>query len=272
MDEIRVSADEWGFFQVINHGIPLSVLEEMIDSTRRFHDQDAEVKKELYSRDPMIKFRWETNYDFYLSRSANWIDTLYITKFGYDHLDPGELPAACSESAVEYVKCIRKPGNTLLELLSEGSWSQKDHFGSMECGKACNVVLHYYPACPEPERTLGSSRHTDPTNMTLLLQDHIGGLQVVHKVKWINVHPIHGGIIVNIGDCLQMISNDKFKSVGHRVIASHEGPRISVASFFDGDFEKPYGPVKELISESNPPRYKDFTLGVNVQVYLQTTR
>ncbi|GLU08149.1 hypothetical protein SLE2022_250740 [Rubroshorea leprosula] len=261
VDEIRVASGEWGFFQVINHEIPLGVLDEMIDGTRRFHEQDEEVKKEFYTRDQMKKVRCETNYDLFLSRSANWRDTLNITELISDNIDPGELPAACSKSSVEYIKCIRKLGNTLLELLSEALGLQADHLGSMECGKSCNLVCHYYPACPEPELTLGASSHTDPSFFTLLLQDQIGGLQVYHEGQWVNVNPIRGGVIVNIGDYLQMVSNDIFKSVAHRVTANHNGPRISVACFFLGDGgmdEKPFGPIKELISESSPPRYKEF--------------
>lgn len=265
IEEIRVASDEWGFFQVINHGIPLYVLDDTIDGVCRFHEQDAEVKKEFYTHDMTKKVRFESNYDLYKSKSANWRDTLTIAKFVSDNLDPGEVPAACSISTVEYVKYIRNLGNILLELLSEALGLRADYLGSMEhCGKETTLVCHYYPACPEPERTLGTSSHTDPSFMTLLLQNQISGLQVLYEGQWVNVHPIHGGIVVNIGDLLQMVSNDKFKSVAHRVIANKIGPRISVACFFTGHggtIDKTYGPIEELISEANPPQYKEFQLG-----------
>ncbi|CAN1151705.1 1-aminocyclopropane-1-carboxylate oxidase homolog, partial [Linum perenne] len=105
--------------------------------------------------------------------------------------------------------------------------------------------------------------HTDIDFLTVIVQDEVGGLQVLHHNSWIDVPYVPGAMVVNIGDMLQLISNDKFISVLHRVRAKNVGPRISIATFFGHGSTKStrlYGPIKELVSEKDPPKYKEITI------------
>lgn len=65
-------------------------------------------------------------------------------------------------------------------------------------------VGNYYPNCPQPELTMGMPPHSDHGLLTLLIQNQVGGLQVQHEGKWINVNALPNSLLVNTGDHLEV--------------------------------------------------------------------
>ncbi|MCL7027115.1 hypothetical protein MKW94_029466 [Papaver nudicaule] len=266
IDEVRLASETWGFFQLVNHGIPATVMDEIVQGIRRFHEEDTELKKQLYKKDLSRRVQFDCNFDLYRSRSANWRDTLRCLLLTPDPINPEELPETCRDIIVDYWKHIMNLGDTLTELFSEALGLNKDCLKGMDCTQCLIFGGHYYPACPEPELTLGTTQHSDPSFFTILLQDCIGGLQILNQSSWVGVKPIPGALIVNIGDLLQLISNGKLKSAEHRVLANRVGPRVSVACFFRGSTTRLYGPIEELSGE-NSSIYKHTTVKAYTEHY-----
>jgi len=272
--QVRRAAGTVGFFQVVDHGVPADLMAGMLAGVRGFNEGPAEAKRALYSRDQARKARFNSNFDLFTSAAANWRDTLFLD-LAPDPPPPEELPEAVRHVAAEYGEAVTEVALRVLELLSESLGLRGDHLREMGCAQSLNAACQYYPPCPEPHLTLGTRSHTDPGFLTVLLQDGMAGLQVlVDGGTWVDVPPVPGALLINIGDLLQvhharlqspslsrstcntnltmsavqLVSNDRFRSVEHRVVAnkSKDTARVSVASFFNTDMRRStrlYGPI-----------------------------
>lgn len=68
------------------------------------------------------------------------------------------------------------------------------------------MAVNFYPPCPQPHLALGLPPHSDLGFFTFLFQNGIGGLQIKHEGKWVNVDPLPNSLLVNIGDQLEVIT------------------------------------------------------------------
>ncbi|XP_026382706.1 1-aminocyclopropane-1-carboxylate oxidase homolog 1-like [Papaver somniferum] len=267
IDQVISSCENFGFFQVVNHGVPINLMDEMLQKVRMFHEQPAEARAAFYTRNLGGKSNYLSNFDLFQAPSANWRDTYYCF-MAPTPAKPEEIPIILRDTMMKYSDHIEKLGLEVFELVSEGLGLKPNY---PECWA---LLCHYYPECPQPELTIGTSKHADSDFLTILLQDnHISGLQVLHQNQWVDVPPVPGALIVNVGDLLQtsLMSNDRLKSVEHRVLTNLEYPPASVACFFHGThLEQPtrkYGPIKELLLETDRPKYGETAIDEYIRHY-----
>ena len=238
VSQVRSAAESAGLFQVVNHGVAGELMDAMLAAARRFNEQPAEAKAPYYTRDLGSKVRFFCNFDLFQSPAAQWRDTLYVEMVP-DAPSPEEIPPPLRGVAEEFAAAVWRLGERVTELLSEALGLPPgylaEHAGCMD---GMSMVAQYYPPCPEPEKTMGTTRHSDPSFLTVLLQDESGGLQAVlprpPEERWVDVPPVAGALVVNVGDLLQLVSNERLRSVEHRVLPTGAaGPaRVSVACFF----------------------------------------
>ncbi|KAG6437079.1 hypothetical protein SASPL_101988 [Salvia splendens] len=167
------------------------------------------------------------------------------------------------ELAAEYSREVVELCGKLMKILARNLGLREDYlleaFGGEEELGAC-MRVNYYPKCPQPDRTLGLSSHSDPGGLTLLYSDeNVSGLQIRRGDTWITVKPQPNTFIVNLGDQLQILSNANYKSVEHRAIVNSAKERVSLAYFYNPKGDKVIKPAEELVSPEQPLRYSPTT-------------
>ncbi|XP_068661062.1 1-aminocyclopropane-1-carboxylate oxidase homolog 4-like [Aristolochia californica] len=259
--QISDAASEFGFFQITNHGISVSIMDNTISAVRAFHELPAVEKKQHYNRTYEGGVFYATNYDLFRAKAATWRDTLGVQTAP---VPPNweRVPAICRTEFMEWGRQMAKLGEVLAQVLCEGLGLQQDRLKEMKCLNASGTLATCYPYCPQPDLTLGVSSHTDPFLLTILMQDEVGGLQAKIGENWIDIKPIHGALVINIGDLLQIISNGMYKSVEHRVLANSLS-RLSIATHIGPNHKEnsdSFGPLPELLSVEKPARFRNFSM------------
>nr|DAD48114.1 TPA_asm: hypothetical protein HUJ06_018051 [Nelumbo nucifera] len=113
--------------------------------------------------------------------------------------------------------------------------------------------MNYYPPCPQPDLVIGVTPHSDAGGLTILLQvNETEGLQIKKQRTWIPVKPLPNAFIINIGDCLEIVTNGAYRSIEHRVTVNSEKERISIAAFHRPKLEGEIGPAPSLVNPHAP--------------------
>lgn len=100
----------------------------------------------------------------------------------------------------KYCEAMSRLSLVIMEVLGMSLGIARSHFREFFQGNDSIMRLNYYPPCLKPELTLGTGPHCDPTSLTILHQDQVGGLQVFVDDKWWSITPNFDAFVVNIGD------------------------------------------------------------------------
>ncbi|XP_052191760.1 protein DMR6-LIKE OXYGENASE 2-like [Diospyros lotus] len=276
VDEIGAACKNWGFFQVINHGVPLETRRKLEAAAARFFAQPPEEKRKV-SRDEANP---QGYYDTELTKNVrDWKEVLDLTVKNPTiipaSLDPadGELRQLVNrwpenlpelrEAFEEYARELEKLSHKLLRLISLSLGLQENRLSGFFNDHTSFIRLNHYPPCPIPHLALGVGSHKDSSALTVLAQDEVGGLEVKSKAdgEWVRVWPTPEAFIINVGSITQVWSNDEYESVEHRVMVNSEKERFSIPFFFNPGHSVMVEPLNELVTEQSPAKYRPYNWG-----------
>ncbi|VAH79824.1 unnamed protein product [Triticum turgidum subsp. durum] len=108
----------------------------------------------------------------------------------------------------------------------------------------------------------GFGEHTDPQLISVLRSNGTSGLQIaLQNGQWVSVPSDRDAFFVNVGDSLQVLTNGRFKSVKHRVVANSLKSRVSMIYFGGPAMTQRIAPLPQLLGAGEQSLYKDFTWG-----------
>ncbi|BFG18998.1 hypothetical protein CerSpe_052720 [Prunus speciosa] len=264
--QLANGCEEWGFFQLVNHGIS----DELLERVKKVSSECFKLEREEeFKKSALVK-----SLNGQKLENVDWEDVFTL-------LDDNEWPSKTpgfKETMTEYRTELKKLAERVMEVMDENlglpeGYIKKAFNGGEEDNAFFGTKVSHYPPCPQPELVTGLRAHTDAGGVILLFQDdQVGGLQILKDGQWIDVQPLHNSIVINTGDQIEVLSNGLYKSVWHRVLATPTGNRRSIASFYNPSLKATIAPAPQLVEKANQEvdqAYPKFVFGDYLSIYAE---
>jgi isopenicillin N synthase-like dioxygenase len=286
--QVGAAARGIGFFYVSGHGIEPGLIASILDqSARYFALSHAEKAKHSIALSPHNRG--------YVAMKGESLDPTKPAdlKEAFNiglELDPDDPRVIAGEpfrgvnvwpdlptwraTMLAYFDAVCAVGRQLHRAIALDLGLDKDFFeDKLDQPMATLRLLHYPPQPKAPEAgQIGAGEHSDYGDLTLLLTDCIGGLEVrTREGEWIPAPHVPGTFVCNIGDCLMRWTNDVYVSTPHRVVNRGGRERYSVAFFLDPNPETEIACLPTCTSPGRPPRYPSVAAGVYLAERLDAT-
>lgn len=247
---INDACENWGFFEIVNHGISTELLDTVEKMTKGHYKKCMEERfKEMVASKGLEAVQSEIE-------DLDWESTFYLRHLPQSNIsEVPDLEDEYRKVMKLFAEELEKLAENLLDIFCENlglekGYLKKAFYGAGAKGPTFGTKVSNYPPCPKPDLIKGLRAHTDAGGVILLFQDDkVSGLQLLKDDKWVDVPPMHHSIVINLGDQLEVITNGRYKSVMHRVIAQTDGTRMSIASFYNPGSDAVIYPAPELVNK-----------------------
>jgi isopenicillin N synthase-like dioxygenase len=289
--QMRAAAVASGFFYVTGHGVPALLVQRQFSAAQMLFDLPDAAKRAVSLHLSPTMRGYEGVGDQQLDATArpdlkeSFYSGIeyppthpYVLKGHHSYGSnqwPQELPALPAQCEA-YTAAMLALCQRLMQLMAFSLDLPENHFDHTHANPMVTLRMLRYP--PQPEgadaQTFGAGAHTDWGAITVLAQDHHGGLEVrMPDGRWAPAPPLAGSFVVNLGDMVPRWTNGRYHSNPHRVRNVHSGghARHSIPFFYSPDYEARVEPVPTCVSAENPPRYEACTVGEHLrEMYART--
>lgn len=269
--QIVKACEEYGFFKVVNHGVSLELMNKLEAEAVKFFSQSQSEKDKAGPPDPFgygskrIGPNGDVGWIEYLLLNTNPQVTSHKTLAIFQ-----ERSQKFRCAVDEYIVAVKKMAYQVMELMADGLNIKPRNVMSKllkdEKSDSCFRVNHY-PPCPDHQlqalsgrNLIGFGEHTDPQIISVLRSNNTSGLQIqLRDGTWVSVPSDQSSFFLNVGDALQVMTNGRFKSVKHRVLADTKKSRISMIYFGGPPLSEKIAPLPTLLAGEEESLYEEFT-------------
>jgi isopenicillin N synthase-like dioxygenase len=288
--EIRQACLKNGFFYIKSSGISADLAEGVLAAGRQFFALPEAVKNALNKKNSRAGRGYEAlrgqrleagaqadlKEDFVMGTHIPADDPRVIA--GWPQHGPNQWPEGMPDwraTLEAYHRSMVGLARRIMAALALSLDIDEDYFDdALEDSIATVRLLHYPPQDPNagPDAR-GAGAHTDWGAITILLQDHVGGLQIYDgEDKWIDAPPVPGAFIVNLGDLMPRWTNGLYRSTMHRVINKSGRERYSAAFFFDGRGDYVSECIPTCLNPGEVPKYAPLSVNEHLAEMFRSTR
>ena len=276
--ELGRAYEDVGFVAVKNHGIPEELIGELYRYVKDFFELPA-ATKQSYEKKELARQRGYTSFGKEHAKGSEAPDLKEFYQYGQtvENDDPvsAEYPANIvvdeipqfTPTLFRSYRHFEKSGRELLKAISIYLGLDENYFEPFVVnGNSILRAIHYPPITQEPQSAIRAEQHEDINLITLLVGASADGLQILSKQQeWVPVTALPGQIVVNVGDMLQRLTNNRLRSTTHRVVNPPRElwgtSRFSIPFFLHPKATMSLACLENCVDYDHPKAYEDATAG-----------
>lgn len=270
--------EDVGFVAVKNHGIPDDLIADLYNYVQQFFALPGETKLK-YEKPELAGQRGYTSFGREHAKGFDAPDLKEFFQFGQtiedgekvgedypDNITVEEVPQFTPTLYNAY-RNFEKSGKALLQAIALYLGLDENYFDQyVHNGNSILRAIHYPPIKSEPKSAIRAEQHEDINLITLLVGASADGLQILTKQgEWVGVTSLPEQIVVNVGDMLQRLTNNKLRSTTHRVVNPPRElwgtSRFSIPFFLHPKSSMSLASLESTIDAEHPKAYEDATAG-----------